>query len=84
MTDATTNALVLKYCDDGMLAPSDFQWNKRHNISPSKFNDKNHMHFKQLFDKNFQAKQPVLLKPERDMDPCELNEIKGTRMPEWC
>ena len=24
-----------------------------------------------------------MLKPERDHDPCELNEIKGTRMPEW-
>ena len=53
MTDATTTALVQKYCDDGMLAPSDFQWNKRHHHSPSKFNDSNHMHFKQLFDKNF-------------------------------
>ena len=83
MGDATTQALVLKYCDDGMLAPSDFQWNKRHQHSPSRFNTKNHMHYKQLFDKNSQQAQPILIKPERDLDPCELNEIKGTRMPEW-
>jgi hypothetical protein len=66
-----------------MLAPNEYQWNKRHHHSPSNFNDTNHIHFKQLFDKPFQQKQIIAMRPERSQDPCELNEIKGTRMPEW-
>ena len=51
--EATVKMIVNKYTDDGMLAPSDEQWNKRHHHSPSFFNKRNHTHYKQFFDKNF-------------------------------
>jgi hypothetical protein len=51
--DATAKLIVQKYTDDGMLAPSDEQWNKRHHQSPSLFNKRNHTHYRQYFDKAF-------------------------------
>ena len=44
--EATVKMIVQKYTDDGMLAPSDEQWNKRHHQGPSLFNHKNHTHYK--------------------------------------
>lgn len=81
--EATVKMIVQKYTDDGMLAPSDEQWIKRHHHTPSLFNQKNHTHYRQYFDKQFQSKQPVLVKPKREPDPYEMNEIKGTRMPDY-
>ena len=75
--------IVQKYTDDGMLAPSDDLWNKRHHHSPSFFNKRNHTHYRQYFDKNYQTKQPILMKPKRELDPYEMNEVKGTRMPDY-
>jgi len=49
----TAKIIVNKYTDDGMLAPNDDQWNKRHHHTPSLFNKTNHTHYKQYFDKNF-------------------------------
>ena len=49
----TAKMIVQKYTDDGMLAPNDDQWNKRHHHCPSVFNEKNHTHYKQYFDKAF-------------------------------
>lgn len=66
-----------------MLAPNDDQWNKRHHHGPSHFNNRNHTHYRQYFDKGFQQKQPILIKPRREHDPYEMNEIKGTRMPDY-
>ncbi len=66
-----------------MLAPGEDQWNKRFHHSPSLFNKQNHTHYRQYFDKQFQQKQPVLLKPKREADPFEMNEFKGTRMPDY-
>lgn len=79
----TAKIIVDKYTDDGMLAPNDDQWNKRHNIIPSKWNHKTHIHYKQFFDKSTRAKQPIHIKPKREMDPYEMNEFKGTRMPDY-
>ncbi len=42
----TAKLIVQKYTDDGMLAPNDDQWNKRHHHSPSLFNTTNHTHYK--------------------------------------
>lgn len=28
-------------------------------------------------------KQPVLVKPRRELDPFEMNDVKGTRMPDY-
>lgn len=81
--EATAKIIVDKYTDDGMLAPNDDQWNKHHHNIPSGFNDKNHTHYKQYFDKGFKSKQPYLIKPKRELDPYELNEFKGTRMPDY-
>ena len=44
--EATVKMIVNKYTDDGMLAPSDEMWNKRHHISPAFFNKRNHTHYK--------------------------------------
>ena len=44
--EATAKLIVAKYTDDGMLAPGDDQWNKRHHNTPSIFNTKNHTHYK--------------------------------------
>ena len=44
--EATAKLIVAKYTDDGMLAPGDDQWNKRHHHTPSIFNTKNHTHYK--------------------------------------
>ena len=38
---------------------------------------------KQYFDKDFKNKQGVLLHPQRQLDPYEENEVKGTRMPDY-
>ena len=81
--EATAKIIVQKYTDDGMLAPNDDQWNKRHHHNPSLFNNTNHTHYRQYFDKGFQQKQPILIKPRREHDPYEMNEIKGTRMPDY-
>ena len=81
--EAVAKNIVQKYTDDGKLAPDDTQWNKRFHTGPSLFNDKNHTHYRQYFDKQFQSKQPILLKPRREHDPYEMNEIKGTRMPDY-
>ena len=37
----------------------------------------------QYFDKDFKNKQGVLLHPQRQLDPYEENEVKGTRMPDY-
>lgn len=81
--DATAKMIVQKYTDDGMLAPGDEHWNKRHHKSPSEFNKTNHTYYKEFFDKKFQNKQAILLKPKREADPYETNEFKGTRMPDY-
>lgn len=52
-TENLARVIVNKYTDDGMLAPNDEQWNKRHQHTPSIFNQKNHHHYKQYFDKQF-------------------------------
>ena len=44
--EATVKMIVQKYTDDGMLAPSDEQWNKRHHHTPSFFNNTNHTHYR--------------------------------------
>jgi len=81
--EATAKIIVEKYTDDGLLAPNDDQWNRRFSNIPSQFNSKNHKHYRQFFDKQFKAKQPVMMKPKREMDPYEQNEYKGTRMPDY-
>ena len=49
--EAAAKYIVQKYTDDGKLAPDDSQWNKRFHTGPSLFNDKNHPHYRQYFDK---------------------------------
>ena len=66
-----------------MLAPGEDQWNRRHQHSPSLFNNSNHTHYRQYFGKDFGEHQKILLKPRRENDPYEMNEIKGTRMPDY-
>ena len=56
--EVTARIIVEKYTDDGMLAPNDDQWNKRHHNIPSNFNESNHTHYKQFFDKKAKSKQP--------------------------
>jgi len=51
--EAAAKLIVHKYTDNGMLAPNDDQWNKRHHFSPSVFNSNNHTYYKQYFDKTF-------------------------------
>lgn len=80
--DSTAKVIVEKYTDDGMLAPGEDKWNSRHQISPSKFNERFHTYYKQFFDKKSHVTQPVLLNPKRELDPYEVNERKGTRMPD--
>ena len=43
---ANVKMIVSKYTDDGMLAPSDELWNKRHHQCPSIFNLRNHTHYR--------------------------------------
>lgn len=37
----------------------------------------------QYFDKDFKNKQNILVHPQRQLDPYEENEVKGTRMPDY-
>lgn len=47
----TREQVVSNYTDDGKLA--DTRWNHRHHVSPSAFNDQNHIYHKIYFDKDF-------------------------------
>lgn len=69
------------YTDDARL--KDVNWNMRHHVTPSHFNKNNHKHYSQYFDKEFKNRQGVLLNPQRQLDPYEENEVKGTRMPDY-
>lgn len=51
LAKATAMMIVQRYTDDGQLIPK--EWDKRHDWSPTKFNDKNHTHYKQFFDKKY-------------------------------
>lgn len=62
---------------------NDANWNGRHHISPSLFNSKNHKYYKLYFDKDFKNKQNVMINPQRQLDPYDENEVKGTRMPDY-
>lgn len=37
----------------------------------------------QYFDKDFKNKQGILVHPQRQLDPYEENDVKGTRMPDY-
>lgn len=43
-TRITFEQIVQNYTDDGKL--DDAQWNRRHHVSPSHFNSKNHKYYK--------------------------------------
>ena len=58
-------------------------WNQRHHVSPSQFNTKNASHYKTYFDKEFRRVDKPFLLPKRELDPYDVNEIKGTRMPNY-
>jgi hypothetical protein len=81
--DFTAKLIVNKYTDDGMLAPNEDQWNNRFHNIPSKWNDTNHAHYRQFFDKQFRQPQSNAIRPKRELDPYEQNEFKGTRMPDY-
>jgi len=71
----------MNYTDDGKLV--DANWNNRHHVTPSLFNHKNHKHYKQYFGKDFKNRDGVMIYPQRQLDPYDENEVKGTRMPDY-
>ena len=73
--------IIKNYTDDARL--QDLAWNNRHHVTPSNFNTKNHTQYKLYFDKDFKGKQGVMLHPQRQLDPFEENDVKGTRMPDY-
>ena len=73
--------IIKNYTDDARL--QDLAWNNRHHVTPSNFNVKNHTQYKLYFDKDFKGKQGVMLHPQRQLDPYEENDVKGTRMPDY-
>lgn len=77
----TKEQVIKNYTDDARM--TDFNWNNRHHVTPSGFNKNNHKYYKQYFDKDFKNKQNVFINPQRQLDPYEENEVKGTRMPDY-
>ena len=73
--------VVKNYTDDARLR--DNNWNFRHHVTASAFNKTNSRHYKEYFDKDAKNTQQVLLNPQRQLDPYEENEVKGTRMPDY-
>lgn len=39
--------------------------------------------FQLYFDKDFKNKQQIMINPQRQLDPYDENEVKGTRMPDY-
>jgi len=62
---------------------TDVNWNGRHHENPSKFNSTNHPYYRSYFEKPFRQKQTVVLTPQKQLDPYEENDVKGTRMPDY-
>lgn len=80
----TREQVVSNYTDDGKLA--DTRWNHRHHVTPSAFNDSNHIYHKQYFDKDFKLTERTRIREltqQKNMDPYDENEVKGTRIPEY-
>lgn len=80
-TRITKQQVVQNYTDDARL--QDFLWNSRHHVTPSNFNRKNSIYYKQLFGKDSRLAFKEMIVPKREMDPYDENEVKGTRMPDY-
>jgi hypothetical protein len=49
----TKESIAKEITDDGLFV--DHGWDKRHSQNASRFNEQNHHHYKEYFDKPFKA-----------------------------